>query len=218
MHWFCTACIIFHSFPIISNTEEAAIEIDTKKNLLKWNGKVLKDFYRNSLFSILGRPDRIRKRQYGSYIKEFPLDSNDRPSYYPIQITDYYYIYDRFGVMFHTGNSEFPNPEPERMKIFFKNKREFFHKKEEPYHPKHSFSGKAIINGRLLEQDSKIISDRLDYRVNQFEMHDVLFGPTSFASVIDGLYCISASPYFEIELDRPGSQKISRLIIYKTLN
>ncbi|PJZ68843.1 hypothetical protein CH373_15625 [Leptospira perolatii] len=185
------------------------IKIDTKEKSVHLNGVKIMDLNIQSITQILGKFDRTKTHQYDSYIEEFPLEDGDSPSIYPIKITDYYYIYDRLGIMLYTSNGEEKNKKPSCMAIFFGNKRLFTHQKEPHYKPRNPFTGELVINGNHVSAEAKILPTDVDYRSRKFERFGLLFSPTSIAMMIDSLYSEGSEPYMQLFLDNQSQQRLS---------
>jgi hypothetical protein len=188
------------------------ILINTSDSTIKLNGNILKNYELSNIEKIIGKPDRIKPHTFKSYYEMFGFEDTP-PTSIPITVTDYYYIYDKLGIMFYTNNGRYGSKEPVCFSIHFKNKRTFDNTKALPYMPSTSFSGILKINGYAVNPDEKIIPQGVNYNTKEFKVYDVFFGPCSIASIIDRLYSMKSLPYIMIYLDNEKNQRISYIVI-----
>ena len=205
---------LFISLSLVSKENRITkIEIDTANTFIRINGIILKDYNRNTIQKILGKPNRIKIDSFRSYVEEFGFDGIP-PSSYPIKILNTYYIYDEIGIMFYTESGKARKEEPNRFSIHFPNKRSFTHTKEEPCKPKKNFTGIIQINGKELNPEDKLIPDSVDYKTNEFTLFETSFGPTSYTTIIDSLYSVKSKGYMRIYLDDAKTQRVSIIVLY----
>jgi hypothetical protein len=175
----------------------------------------------NDIEKHFGEPDRIKRNEFQSTLTEYPSDKNENPRSYPVKHINYYYIYDKLGLMFYSDNSysflyetgEEQYKKPVAMLVNFGNKRLFDHDKPLPFMPDQAFSGVIKINGVIINSSRKAFSENVSYKSDEFKMYDVLFYPTSYTTIIDGLYSKNSWPYIIIKLDCPQLQRPSHIII-----
>jgi hypothetical protein len=131
-----------------------------------------------------------------------------------IDVTDYYYLYDKLGIMFCTNNGKSEDKEPVRMVVFFRQKRTFTNSKEYPFVPDNAFKGTLLINRDTLFPERKILPDGINYNTQSFELFGASFSPTSTLSIIDGIYAFKNDPAMRIYLDNEKDQKPAYIDIY----
>ncbi len=205
---------LFISLSLVSKENRITkIEIDTANTFIRINGIILKDYNRNTIQKILGKPNRIKIDSFRSYVEEFGFDGIP-PSSYPIKILNTYYIYDEIGIMFYTESGKARKEEPNRFSIHFPNKRSFTHTKDLPFKPKKNFTGIIQINGKELNPEDKLIPDSVDYKTNEFTLFETSFGPTSYTTIIDSLYSVKSKGYMRIYLDDAKTQRVSIIVLY----
>ncbi len=202
-----------NSNKVVSNRNTLTeILVNTSDSTIKLNGVVLKSYEIKSIESIIGKPDRIKTHTFKSYYEEFGYDNNP-PTSIPITVTDYYYIYDKLGIMFYTNNGRFTSKEAVCFSVHFINKRTFTNTKALPYSPLNPFKGVLKINGNTVSAIEKIVPPDVNYNTNEFKLFDMLFGPTSIATVIDSLYSVKCIPNIFLYLDNEKDQRISYVVL-----
>ena len=198
--------------PVKSQPPVANIQINTTDSTIKINGTILKTYELNNLKKIIGKPDRVKIAVTKSYYEESG-GGGLPPTSTPIKVTNYYYIYDKLGIMFFTNNGMYATKGPEKFSIHFSNKRAFTNTAALPFSPANSFKGVMIINEDTVSASKKIIPSGVDYNTKEFPLFKLLFGPTSIATIIDRLYSLTASPYIFLFLDSPKNQRTSYIVI-----
>ena len=191
------------------------VQINTSDNSLKLNGLILKIYDLKEIEKMIGKPDRIKTHTFNSHYEEFGT-KNIPPRSTPIKVTNYYYIYDKLGIMFYTNNGFSKTKKPEKFSIHFKNKRTFTHTATLPFTPKHFFKGTLTINGETVVVDRKAIADNVNYQTENINLYNVLFGSTSITTIIDGLYTQKSEPYMFLLLNNEKEQRISYMVINET--
>lgn len=209
---FFTGLILLYRATALGQAVTPNIKISTSDSTIKINGSILKTYNLSAIEKIIGKPNRIKTKTFKSYYEEFGTKGMP-PTSTPIEVTDYYYIYDSLGIMFYTQNGKFVSKEPQNLSIHFKNKRTFTNTAPLPFNPINTFSGVLIINGEIVNETKKIIPLEIDYRTEEFKLYKISFGPTSIATIIDGLYSIKSEPYMLIFLDSEKYQRISYIVI-----
>ncbi|MBA3679650.1 MAG: hypothetical protein H0W73_00450 [Bacteroidetes bacterium] len=189
------------------------ININTSDTSIQLNESFLSSYKLSEIEKILGKPDRIKTNTYNSYYEEFGTD-NMPPTSTPIIVKNYYYIYDKLGVMFYTDNGMSGSEQPEKFSIHLKNKRLFTNTKALPFLPLNAFTGELKINAELISAHKKIIPAGANYLSKEIKLFTILFGPTSIATGIDGLYSINIEPCLFLYLDTEKEQRISCIVVY----
>jgi len=188
------------------------IWISTSDSTVKLNGFIINDYKVGTIEKIIGKADRIKIHTYKTWLERYGI--GDTPPYsYSINVTDYYYIYDKLGIMFYTRNGLSSTEIPVCMSIHFKNKRVFTNRKALPYSPASCYKGTLKINGNIVSPDMKIIPDSVHYNTPEFKLYDMYFGPCSIATVIDRLYSVKCLPNMMIYLDNEKNQRISYIVL-----
>lgn len=198
--------------PTKSQPTVANIQINTIDSTVKVNGTILKTYELNNLKKIIGKPDRVKIAVTKSYYEESG-GGGLPPTSTLIKVTNYYYIYDKLGIMFFTDNGKYAIKEPEKFSIHFRNKRTFTNTALLPFTPVNSFKGIMTINKDTMSTTKKIIPAGVDYNTKEFSLFNLLFGPTSITTIIDGLYSWHSEPYIFLFLDTPKDQRISYIVI-----
>ena len=199
---------------VVHDIKEAPFEIiiNTLDSSLQVNGSFLNNYNMNDLEKIIGKPTRVKTHSFKSYYEEFGAEKMAR-TVVPITVTDYYYIYDKLGIMFYTNNGMSTTKQPQKFSIHFKNKRTFTNTAALPYSPANFFNGVLKINGDTLLADKKLISKETDYKTEDIQLFKTSFGSTSIATVIDGLYTKNTLPYVLLYLDTEKDQRISYVVV-----
>lgn len=190
-------------FEIIINTLDSSLQV---------NGSFLNNYNLNDLEKIIGKPNRIKTHSFKSYYEEFGAEKMSR-TVIPITVTDYYYIYDKLGIMFYTNNGMSATKQPQKFSIHFKNKRTFTNTAALPFSPTGFFNGLLKINGDTLSANKKLIPKEVNYKTEDIQLFKTTFGPTSIGTVIDGLYSKNTLPYVLLYLDTEKEQRISYVVV-----
>ncbi|MEO6304265.1 MAG: hypothetical protein ABIP51_13955 [Bacteroidia bacterium] len=190
-----------------------SIEISTTDTSIKFNGEKLISYQIYYIEKMLGKADRIKTHTFKSYYEEFG-DEDTKPTSTPITVTDYYYIYDQLGLMFYTNNGWGGTKDPKKFSVHFKNKRFFTNTAALPFTPLNTFTGILKINKDTVSADKKMITQSVTYKTNEINLFKIGFGLTSIATVIDGLYSNSVSPYLLMYLDSEKEQRLSYIVVH----
>jgi hypothetical protein len=194
------------------------VDFNTKDSIFTIDGNL---YNIKSLMKTLGEPSRIKRNEFESVMTEYPLNADDKPQSYTVKYINYYFIYDKLGLMFYTDNSylmlsqkdEDSLKKPVAMLVNFGNRRSFNHDKPMPFMPEKSFTGIFNINGSRVDALSKVIPDQVNYNTKEFLLYNALFSSTSFSGVIDGVYSRTCFPSLFIKLDSPKDQRTSFIIL-----
>jgi hypothetical protein len=190
------------------------IQINTIDSSIRINKQILANYNITSIQKIFGKPSRIEEDKFDSYIEEFPLKEGESRTIISIKVVNYYYIYDQLGIMFYTQNGEVAIKEPTRLNVHFKNKRMFTNTKGFPFIPKNNFTGVFCINGDTISTDKNLIPKNVNYRTSEFDLFHTQFTPTSYTTIIDGIYSYKSKPYLQLYLDNEKSQRISYIVVF----
>ena len=213
---FISIVIVFQTNPLSADNQEQelfCITINTESNEISINENRITNFNLSTLKQIIGHPDRIQIENIMVDVTEYPYDDNDVPYYYTQEVTNYYYIYDNLGLVFHTANNLSINNNPVYLKIFYDSKREFTHMKLPEFLPEKTFQGVLKINDIILEPHNQIISEEIKYNTKYFTLFNTTFAPTSIATVIDSIYSYEGNPYIQIFLNNGIDKKVSYISI-----
>ncbi len=191
---------------------QLSVGLNTADTTITINDSVFKAYEIERIEKMLGKPDRIRTDSFRSSYERFGT-AHSKPYSTPITVVNYYYIYDRIGIMLFTANGIHRSKTPDRLCICFNNKRSFTNTKPQPFSPNKAFSGLLKINGQTLAPDKKLIPDTVNYRTAKFTLFGTEFGPSSYTGDIDGLYSLNSELYMLIFLDNEKDQRISYMIV-----
>ncbi len=197
------------------------ININTVDSTVLVDNEILNISDLKNIQKYFGEPDRIKRDENKSSLTEYPHNRNEEPRSYPVKYINYYFIYDNLGLIFYSDNSysylneegETQYKKPVAMLVKFNNNRLFDHDKPFTFMPNISFSGLLYINGVLVNPTKKAFPENVNYQTNVFNLYNVLFYPTSYTTIIDGLYSKNSWPYIIIMLDEPIKQRPSYVII-----
>ncbi len=208
----CSAVILFSARAKDIQEPPFEIAINTLDSSLQINGSYLQSYKISDLEKIIGKPDRVKTHTFKSYYEEFGAEKMAR-TVVPITVTDYYYIYDKLGIMFYTHNGMSVSKNPDKFSIHFKNKRTFTNIAALPYVPVSTFKGLLKINADTLSATKKLIPGGVNYQTETIDLFHTTFGATSVAMVIDGLYSKSTQPSVLLYLDSEKEQRISYVVV-----
>lgn len=204
----------------VIEADKQVISINTSDSSISVDNEIIDIANLESIKSIFGEPDRVKRNEFQSELTEYPLNKDDHPRSYTVKYINYYYIYDKLGLMFYSDNSycflnekaEEPYMKPAVMLIKFSDKIVFDNRKPLPFMPEKSFSGAVKMNGYDFKTGVKAFPENINYTTEEFILNGVLFYPTSYTTIIDGLYSKKSSPYLIIQLDSPQNQRPAYLL------
>lgn len=206
----CSAGLLFA--PTKKDMVPLSIAISTTDSNITIKGRSFKTHELAALQVRLGKPDRIKQYQHFIRYEEYGFDDQP-PTSSQIAVTDYYYIYDKWGIMLYTSNGLDHSKVPVKMSVHFANKRTFTNTALPPYSPITAFTGKLTINAITVSPAIKPVPDSIHYRSKDFRLYNMLFGVASISTVIDRLYSVGTQPYLLLYLDNEKSRKISYIEI-----
>lgn len=215
---FILVSTIFYSFVSKSKKKDQSltitISINSKDSTIRINNQILPNYNLSTINKIFGKPDRTEEHSFDSYIEEFPLHKGESPTTYPVKVKNFYYIYDKLGIVFYTQNGEVAIKEPTRCNVYFKNKRSFTNTNDLPFKPKTNFTGIFCINGDTINTNKNLVPENVNYKTNKFDLFHILFAPTSYTAIIDSIYCYESRPYMQFFLDGEKTQRISYIMMF----
>ncbi|EAY30220.1 hypothetical protein M23134_08042 [Microscilla marina ATCC 23134] len=184
------------------------ITLNTHTHSIYINGQtILQPFDLKQINQILGKPSRTE-----THTRKVRFERRGYRSIPPtsemVDMTEYYYIYDQWGLMFVKSNS-LVKAKPLKLIVFFHNPRIFTNTRAFKYHPQVAFTGTFTLNTQVLSPSQKAVPEGVNEQSQGFTQWGILWGATSIGTVIDRLYSAKASPHLMIYLDAGKTQRIS---------
>ncbi|HBX53659.1 MAG: hypothetical protein A2275_03720 [Bacteroidetes bacterium RIFOXYA12_FULL_35_11] len=202
---------VFYYLSVFSQQSQVDIKI-TGKTIYINSRKLI--FEKDSILSVLGKPDRIEKKTKSHHITEKNADGeNDSSHDRIVEVDDTYFIYDKLGLIFCTANGIYTTEGLTRFIIFFPNKREFDNRKIYDFEPKQKYRGTFEIDNEIVPVDKKILPPGINYKTDSFLLYKRSFGPASIATKIDKIYSFKTLPYIELYLNNGKEGKLSYAVI-----
>ncbi|WP_299452397.1 hypothetical protein [uncultured Microscilla sp.] len=189
------------------------VTLNTHTHSIYINGQtILQPFDLKQINRILGKPSRTQ-----THTRKIRFERRGYRSVPPtsemIDMTEYYYIYDQWGLMFVKSNSII-KAKPLKLIVFFRNPRIFTNTRSFNYRPYTAFVGTLNLNGNTVLPNQKVVPAGVDDQSEGFTQWGVLWGATSIGTVIDRLYSAKASPHLMIYLDAGKTQRISYIKVF----
>jgi hypothetical protein len=166
---------------------------------------------------VLGKPERSIKWKHKVEMRrwEANADGSKGPChFYEIDVTDYFYLFDKAGVVLFTNNIHSDSPEPTEMIINLGKKRTFKNIEEPEHLSKNTFKGIFLINGDTLHVDRSPIPVNVNYNNDKFPLFKVQCSPTSYMTKIDRIYSYDPKSYFMLFLSDEKEQLPSYIKVF----
>ena len=176
-----SALTLFYGLAYSEKQSKLTIHINTKSGHILINGEKLTVFKPSVIEKVIAKPDRTESHKSRGYIKKWRIKEFNKKKlppvihYYPR--TNYYYLYDKLGMMFFTNNlKEFPgnNKTAKFFSIYFLNKVKHPHKPR-LFKPKTTFTGDLYINGVRLRPDKTRFPKGLDHWDKTLQLYNTTF-------------------------------------------
>ncbi len=192
---------IFLSFLSFGNFKsKISIKINNKKNTIIINGKKLNSFNLNDIKSILGEWDRLEEQEFVFSYKPYPRKTLHTRKYKPytqhVNTKNYYYIYDKLGIVFQTSNKSFPRERPHLFTLFYKKNKNLLEK----YSPKKFYKGKIIINNTYLTK-SFFNRNKITFKDKNLSLLKANFYIIR-GMFVKRLYSTNGKPFIQFFLDK----------------
>jgi hypothetical protein len=171
----------------------------------------------NLMKKVLGKPDRSLKWKRKEEMRrwEANADGSKGPcQFYTVEVTDYYYIFDKAGIMLFTHNSHSNSPDPTGMIVRLGKKRTFDHTEKPHYFPEGAFGGAFLINGDTLHADKSPVPSNVNYNTSEFTLFKAKCSSASISTKIDRIYSYEERCYFMLFLNDAKEQLPSYIQVF----
>ncbi|MDH5682195.1 MAG: hypothetical protein OEZ36_11445 [Spirochaetota bacterium] len=183
-----TVLFLFNVTGHSEKRQKLLIDINSKTGDILINGRRLSDFKPSMIEKVLSKPDRSESHKSVGHMKKWKIKELNKknlpPTIRSYDRIDYYYLYDKLGIMFFTENlKEFTgyNKTPKYFSIYFLANDKHPHKPR-LFKPKTVFSGDLHINGiRLMPAKARFPRglDNWDKTIHLYNTTFKRYGKTS---------------------------------------